>query len=500
MGARSGVGRLLIWGLAVGAVSGCVPPEPERSRPVERAVWIERIGEAVDHDQEHALRRIGPQYVFLKIGDLDVAGDRLTWASEPAFPISPPPSKCVLVIGGTERLVESFDRFADVSLAEQMATFVRDALDRAKRRGLSCSGVHLDILPRGLLRHYGRVLRRLRARMPGPVTLSATIPAAWERDPSVSDLVRQLDFSLVRMVSEEEPQDLTAIRASVDVREIGPCIRRFERFGIPFYIEGRAEGRCVLLDASSRVVSALGDITPWQLIRGLGFRCVESYPLGIAEARMRVPTDFSGEYVVVLAARRTSRVGGYIVQPGERIACRLPTARVLRRQIEAIEVAASPWRRGYSLWLSGIREGQDLPVTQIALLVRGGSLEPRITVKGEITGSSLLVRVENVGMQESALQPRAVEVRLRVQGARIHGVDPGDFVEVVREPSGKGASSSVHLTLYADGIRQGETLRAAVRIARRIGSVRVFASSRVRDPDDFVTLSGPEVGIAAIPQ
>jgi hypothetical protein len=103
-------------------------------------------------------------------------------------------------------------------------------------------------------------------------------------------------------------------------------------------------------------------------------------------------------------------------------------------------------------------------------------------------------------MQESALQPRAVEVRLRVQGARIHGVDPGDFVEVVREPSGKGASSSVHLTLYADGIRQGETLRAAVRIARRIGSVRVFASSRVRDPDDFVTLSGPEVGIAAIPQ
>ncbi len=500
MGVRSGVRRLLIGGLIFGTISGCVPPESERSRPVERAVWIERAGWMASRDEDHALRKIGPKRIFFKIGELDVTGDRLEWASEPAFPVSPPPGECVLVIGGTKRLVEGFDRLADISLAEQLATLGRDALDRAKRAGLVCSGVHLDILPRGSLRNYERVLRRLRARMPHPARLSATIPAVWEREPSLRDLVRQLDFYLLRVASEAEPKDLAAIRAGVDVREIGPRIRRFERFGIPFYVEGRAHGHCVLLDADSRVISSLRDVTPWLLIRRLDFRCVESYPLGFAEARMRVPTDFAGEYVVVLAARRTFRVGGHIVRSGEQIACRLPTARVLRRQIEAIEATESPWRRGYSLWFSGVAESPDLPLAQIALLVRGGSLEPRIAVKGEITGSSLLVRVENVGTQESALQPRAVEVRLRVQGAVVKGVDPGDFVEVVREPSEDGASSSVRLTLYADGMRQGETLRATVRIVRRAGSVRVFASSRVRDPDDFVTHAGPEVEIATIPQ
>jgi len=500
MGVRSGARRLLIWGLTFGTISGCVPPESERSRPVERAVWIERAGWMANRDEDHALRKIGPARIFFKIGDLDITDDRLEWASEPVFPTSPPPGECVLVIGGTKRLVESFDRLADISLAEQMATLGRDALDRAKRAGLMCSGVHLDILPGGSLRQYERVLHRLRARMPHPVMLSATIPAVWEREPSLRDLVRQLDFYLLRVASEAEPKDLAAIRAGVDVREIGPCIRRFERFGIPFYVEGRAHGHCVLLDTSSKVVSLLRDVTPWSLVRRLGFQCVESYPLGLAEARMRVPTDFAGEYVVVLAARRTSRVGGHIVRSGERIACRLPTARALRRQIEAIEATASPWKRGYSLWFSGVADSPDLPLAQIALLVRGGSLEPRLTVKGEIKGSSLLLRVENVGTQESALQSRAVEVRLRVQGAVVKGVDPGDFVEVVREFPGDDASPSVRLALYADGIGLGETLRAAVRIARRAGSVRIFASSRVRDPDDFVAHAGPEVEIATIRQ
>jgi len=452
-----------------------------------------------DREEEQALRAIGPQRIFFTVGDLDLEGDRVRWHVGPAFPHSLPQSEGILVIGSTTRFVENFTRVPEASLAESVATLLREAVDRAKKAGLSCSGVHLDIPVRGAraIERYGRVLGRLRARMPRPMMLSATIPVAWASERALSDLVRRLDFYLLRLVSAESPADLASLRPSVDVREIGSWMRRFEPLGVPFYVEAREEGRCFLLDSAGRVIAPLRDVAPLRLMRRLGFRLVESYPLGLAEVRMRVPTDFAGEYVVVLMTRATSRLGDRVFRPGDRIACRLPTARALRRQLEAFEAQMSLLRRGYVLWYSGAADdGLSLPLAQMARLVRGGVLEPKLSVKGEITGSLLKVRVENVGLQESALLSRAVEVRVRVEGADVLRIDPGDFLGFVREPfSGREGAS---ITFYADGIGRGETLRASLRIAPRGSRIRGLASYRVRDPDDFITLSGPEVEVLAI--
>jgi len=491
MGVPLRIRWLIACGLAVGSLSGCGPPESERSRPLERAVWIERAAETVTADEERALRLIGPRKIFLKLGDLDVEGDRLRWASDLQPRAVSLPSELIFVIGGTKRFVERSPQLPEMSLAEQMGALLREAVERAKKVGVSCSGLHLDLPVSESAQWYERVLARVRAHLPRPLTLSVTIPIAWGRGRVPSDLLRKLDFFVLRLVSEERPKDLASLRASVDVREIGSWIRRFEQGGVPFYVEGRAQGQCFLLDPEGRIVSALGAIRPFDLLRRFGLRLVESYPLGVTEARMRIPTDFSGEYVVILEARTTSRVGDRVLRSGDRLACRLPTARALRRQLEAIEAAPGMWKRGYALWSSG----EDLPLTQIALLVRGGVLEPKLAVRGEVQASSLVLRVENVGQQESALLPRAVEVRLRIEGAVVHRIAPGDFAEVVREPASDQGAAVVRLTFYADGVGMGDVLRTAVKIAPRDASVRIFASSRVRDPDDFVTLSGPDVEI-----
>ncbi len=475
-------------------MSGCVPPESEPSRPLERAVWIGRVAWTASREEEQALRAIGPQRIFFTVGDLDLEGDRVRWHTGPVFPPSLPQGEGILVIGSTARVVENFNRVPEASLAESMATLLREAMDRAKKAGISCSGVHLDIPVREALERYERVLERLRARLPRPVTLSATIPVAWASERALAGLVRRLDFYLLRLVSEENPADLASLRPSVDAREMGSWIRRFESLGVPFSVEGRAQGRCFLLDSVGKVTASLREVAPLRLIRRLGFRLVESYPLGFTEVRMRVPTDFAGEYVVVLTARATSRLGDHALRPGDRIACRLPTARALRRQLEAIEAQASFLRRGYVLWYSGAADDElSLPLAQMARLVRGGVLEPKLSVRGEIVGSLLKVRVENVGLQESALLSRAVQVRLRVEGADVLGIDPGDFLGFVREPLSE--HEGVSLTFHADGIGRGETLRAALRIAPRGSKIRVLASYRVRDPDDFVVMSGPEVEV-----
>jgi hypothetical protein len=496
-GARLGLTGLIAGGLALGIVSGCIPPESEQSRPLERAVWIGRVAWRASQEEEQALRAIGPQRIFFTVGDLDLEGDRVRWHVGPAFPHSLPQSEGILVIGSTMRFVENFNRVPEASLAESVATLLREAVDRAKKAGLSCSGVHLDIPVRGAMERYGRVLERLRARMPRPMTLSATIPVAWASERALAGLVRKLDFYLLRLVSEESPADLASLRPSVDARQMGSWIRRFEPLGVPFSIEAREEGRCFLLDSAGRVIAPLRDVAPLRLMRHLGFRLVESYPLGLAEVRMRVPTDFAGEYVVVLMTRATSRLGDRVLRPGDRIACRLPTARALRRQLEAFEAQTSLLRRGYVLWYSGAADdGLSLPLAQMARLVRGGVLEPKLRVKGEIAGALLRVRVENVGLQESALLSRAVEVRVRVEGADVLRIDPGDFLGFMREPfSGREGAS---ITFYADGIGRGETLRASLRIAPRGSRIRVLASYRVRDPDDFIMLSGPEVEVLAI--
>lgn len=450
-----------------------------------------------DREEGQALRAIGPQRIFFTIGELDLEGDRVRWHVGPAFPSSLPRGDGVFVVGGTTRFVENFTRVPEASLAESVVTLLQEAMDRGKKAGISCSGIHLDIPVRGAMERYGRVLERLRARMPRPVTLSATIPVAWASERALPGLVRGLDFYLLRLVSEENPADLASLRPSVDVREIGSWMRRFEPLGVPFYVEAREEGRCFLLDSAGKVIASLRDVAPLRLMRHLGFRIMESYPLGLAEVRMRVPTDFAGEYVVVLVARATSRLGDRVLRPGDRIACRLPTARALRRQLEALEAQMSLVRRGYVLWYSGAADDElSLPLAQMARLVRGGVLEPKLSVRGEIAGSLLRVRVENVGLQESALLSRAVEVRVRVEGADVLGIDPGDFLGFMREPSSGREGASV--TFYADGIGRGEILRASLRIAPRGSRIRVLASSRVRDPDDFVVLSGPEVEVLTV--
>jgi len=495
MGVRLSVRWLIACGLAVGSLNGCGPPEPERSRPLERAVWIERAAWTATADEERALRLIGPRKIFLKLGDLDVDGDRLRWASDLQPKALPLPSELIFVVGGTRRFVERLPRLSEASLVEQMGALLREAIERAKKVGVSCSGLHLDLPVSESAQWYERVLARVRARLPRPLTLSATIPVAWGQGRVPSDLLRRLDFFVLRLVSDDRPRDLASLRAGVDVREIGSWIRRFEQGGVPFYVEGRVQGQCFLLDPEGRVISALGTIRPLDLLRRFSLRLVESYPLGFAEARMRIPTDFSGEYVVLLEARAISRVGDRVLRFGERLACRLPTARALRRQLEAIEATPGMWKRGYTLWFSG----EDLPLAQIALLVRGGALEPKLTVRGEVQASSLILRVENVGQQESALMPRAVEVRLRIEGAAVRRIVPGDFTEVVRESASDHDAALVRLTFYADRVGVGDILRAAVRIVPRGASIRVFASSRVRDPDDFVTLSEPEVEILSQP-
>mgnify|MGYP000365601347 CR=1 FL=1 len=479
---------LIVCGLVLASVSGCEPPEPERSQPIERAVWIERAAWTATEDEERALRLIGPRKMFLKVGDLDVVGDRLRWASAPRFALPSVPSQGILVIGGTTAFVESFRRLSETSLAEQMAKLIHEAIDRAKRASLPCSGIHLDLPMGAAVEPYERVLARVRAQLPRPLTLSATIPIAWERERALSNLVRRLDFYVVRWTSDTVPGDLASLRASVDAREISSWIRRFERLGVPFYVEGRAREQCFLLDSGGRIISAWDAISSWGLRRRFGLRLVESYPLGLAEARMRIPTDFSGEYVVVWEARTSVRVGDRVLHPGDRLACRVPTARALRRQIEAVEATPGIWKRGYVLWSSG----EALPLAQMALLVRGGAMEPRVWVRGDVQASSLMLRVENVGEQESALMPRAVEVRLRIEGAAVRRIEPGDFAEVVRESA---SDRDARLTFYADGLGAGDVLRATVHLVPRDGSIRVFASSRARDPDDFVTLAGPEVEI-----
>ncbi|MCS6817491.1 MAG: DUF3142 domain-containing protein [Blastocatellia bacterium] len=489
MDVRFGVRGFIACGLAIGSLSGCGPPEPERSRPLERAVWIEHAAWTATRDDERALRLIGPRRIFLKLGDLDAGDERLRWASEVRPKAPPLPSELICIIGGTTRFVERLSRLSETSLAEQMVTLLREAIERAKNVGVSCAGLHLDLPAGAPVEQYERVLARVRARLPRPLTLSATIPIAWERERVLSDLLRRLDFFVLRLTSEEVPKNLASLRAGVDVREISSWIRRFERWGVPFYVEGRAQGQCFLLDSEGKVIFALGAAHPLSLWRRFGLRLVESYPLGLAEVRMRVPTDFSGEYVVIMEARATSRVGEHVLRSGDRLACRLPTARAVRRQIEAIETVPGMWKRGYVLWYSEAA----LPLAQIALLVRGGAMEPKLQVQGEIRASSLVLRVENVGQQESALMPRAVEVRLRIEGAAVGRIERGDFTEVVREPDPD--AGGLRLALYADGIGMGDVLRAAVKIAPRDTRVRLFAASRVRDPDDFITLSGPEVEV-----
>ncbi len=499
MHARAGRERLFVWGLALMPIlgmGGCVPSEPERSRPGERALWMEEIPERMTDEEERALRMIAPQMIFFKVGDLDREGDRVRWVSKREIPAGRPGARIVLAVGIAERFAQGIRPGEEASLAQGMAALLREALERARRSGLSCSGIHLDFLGSGFVDRFEHVLARLREQLPRPLTMSATIPIAWERERALRSLLQKLDFYLVRAVREERPANLAALRASVDVREIGPQIRRFESFAVPFYIEVRAQGACFLLDSKGDVVSSLREAHPLPLGRRLGFRIVESYPLGFADGRMRVRADFAGEYVVVLVAGRASRVGERGVRVGDRVACRVPTAWALRRQIETIEATPSLWARGYSLWRSG--GVWDLPLGQIALLLRGGAMEPKLVLKGERRGSFLALRLENVGEQESAFAPRAVQLHLRLEGAQVGDVLLGDFTESVREPSSSPEGASDRLVLYADGMGVGDVLRARVRLLPR-GRVRVFASYRVRDPDEFLVLSGREIPLLPMP-
>lgn len=500
MRARAGRERSFLWGLALTTIlmtvlgtGGCVPSEPERSHPGERALWMEEIPERMTDEEELALRMIAPQKIFFKVGDLDREGDRVRWVSEREIPAWRPGGEIVLAVGIVESFARGIRPGEEASLAQGMAALLREVLERARRSGLWCSGIHLDFPAGGSVDRFERVLERLREQLPRPLTISATIPIIWERERALRSLLQRLDFYLVRAVREERPANLAALRASADIREIGPLIRRFESFAVPFYIEVRAQGACFLLDSKGDVVSSVGEVHPLELGRRLGFRIVESYPLGFADRRMRVRTDFAGEYVVVLVAGRASRVGGHRVRVGDRVSCRVPTAWALRRQIGAIEATPSLWARGYSLWRSG--GVWDLPLEQIALLLRGGALEPKLALKGEQQGSSLALRLENMGAQESALAPRAVQLHLRLEGAQVGDVILGDFTESAREPP-EGASD--RLVLYADGVGVGDVLRARVRIVPR-GRVRVFASYRVRDPDEFLMLSGREILLRVTP-
>ncbi len=195
-------------------------------RPVGNAVWVSDPA-ALDGLDFAAFQTGGLKEIYFEAATLDWEGavPRLTLNR---LPTAGALLRVTLVVTGSWRPALGESKAAGGRLADE----VKRVVLAAQARGLSPSGVHLDLEAAGNLTSYAQGLRAVRGELAKSLLLSASVRRSWLVDEATAKVARAVDYCVIFLYGQrpgeaDEP-------SAWDLQEVSRTLQAAEALKRPY--------------------------------------------------------------------------------------------------------------------------------------------------------------------------------------------------------------------------------------------------------------------------
>lgn len=461
---RSRMTRRILWAAlcAVSALAGC-RGRPDLARRLPNAIAIElgTPGPAVDAALSARLSAMGAESFFLPAVAATAVGESVAFAPVAGADPSALPGAVYLEVSGTGDF--------DPALARDPRKVVAalwDALAPAVGRpSPRVAGVHLAWRVRGSAEGYASVIEVLRRRLPSQWTLSVSVDVRLPEEARKrwGTVARKADFLVANVFGRRPDVAPEGFRLQAALEDLADL-------GVPVYAGFAPQGWGVV-----RTPGAVpGPIVPDGAISGL------SRDRGFDFSFGDVLSD-PDEDVYVFTAKREARV------PRERTVPAGSTVTFRERRVSDLvrslaEAKAAP---GKVIRLASLSaEGHLFGVKTLEDLLLGRDLRPGLAFSVRNGGAVLQLVALNPAATWSSLSRLNNWIDLRVDGARVLDVRPGEFDRFLfLDERGRPVTAARARTvrLFVNFVGPGEAVGTGpLRVS---GRPALFASAHLTLPD-----------------
>lgn len=454
--------------LLAAAVACRKPAGNGRQMPGPIAIEFPGPAGAVAPELAPRLAAIGAGAFFVPVLSAEASGEGVAYEALPAPP--PLPGRVYLAVRGRGDFDPPLRRDP-----KRLAEGLWRSLEPALRSSPSAAGVHLAWRVRGSTEGYAEILEALRRRLPSNVTLSAAvdsaIPAA-ER-PRWRSVGRHADFLVAETFGRGADVDPDGFRYDASIDDLADA-------GAPVYAGVAPQGWGVVRAAEGAPLGTVSDAAVDGLARDRRFDFSFGDLLSDAD-----------EDVYVFSAKQSASVPRWTGSLPARGTVTFRERRVADLVRALSDAKAAP---GKLIRLASLSDdGSLFSLTTLEDLLLGRELRPRIDFHASGTDREMTIAAVNAAPECSALSRLNNWIDVRVEGARLLDIRPGDFERFAfLDEHGRPVSIARARTirLYADFVAPRGT--ATTGPLRFSAPAEIFAASHLTLPDGKVAASPEE--------
>ena len=432
------------------------------------------------------LTQMGVRTLYVRAGTFSSDGKRAVTVLPQRWETAAPGVEIVLTMNFDPGLVSHLETIP----AERLARDVADGLLAAGAKAPPSVGFQLDVdCPTRLLPRYAALLRRVRARLKAPLSITA-LPT-WLSASTFGEVAAAVDEVVPQFYENRTGRTLDTLEPVSDPAALSWGLLRLRSLGVPCRVGLAAYGHALIYSPKGRLAG---------MYRGLGPEDALRHPA----LRFERAGDLEEERRLILRAVAPDRQGRGV---GARIAYVLPTPAALRAQLAVYRGQRPSNARGAILYRfpePGEAMALPLDAVEAALAGRLALPELRIEIKARAAPWALIapgegkarppialrVQAEAVGAGPSEAMPGAVQMLVRLDRPGVEGIAPGDFDSAEtgtldvrgRFVRGSGARADVVLLRRGQAL-PGEILRTGTIETVADGATSATVEWAVRGPD-----------------
>ncbi|RYG24363.1 DUF3142 domain-containing protein [bacterium] len=422
--------RSLRWLVLLPLLAG-LRPVPDRTA-ARYGMWYWHTPFRIEPDERKTLHGIGIRDLYVRAGTLTFNGSHAKTMLPQRWETVPDGFRVVLTLNFDPGLVSHLETIPVASLADDVAQNLQDARIRARANGIDPKGFQLDVdCPTRLLPRYATLLRRVRAKLDVPLSITA-LPT-WLSSSQFEDLADAVDEVVPQFYEGQTGRTLETVAPVADPIGLAKGLRQLAYLDHRFKVGLATYGHALIYGPDGRLSSIYHGLSPEDALRHPSLRFREEKPLASGE---RLTT------VQAIAADVNGR------GKGATIAYVLPTAESLRRQLDVFERQRPGNCGGAILYRFPEKdEAMALPLRTVATTKarRTTAFHAEIKLSKRVLPwtaiapksnarrlpTAMVVRAAATGDESTAARPRAFMLLLRLDRPGVQSVGAGDFDEAV---------------------------------------------------------------------
>ncbi|MDR3691105.1 MAG: DUF3142 domain-containing protein [Fimbriimonas sp.] len=410
-------------------------------------IWYWHTPFQVTNEELGWLKKIGVSTIYVRTATFTTDGVHVKTMIPQSWKSDAHGMPVVLTFNFDTGLRSHFEKFANASMAADIAPAIARFRSSAKSKGIRVTGIQMDVdCPTRLLPKYASLIRDIRSRLEVDGALgahdsfSATALQTWLNSGHYQELADACDFVAPQFYEGRIGRTIDTMQPAADAENLANGMARAESAGRPYFVGIATYGHALLFNRGGQLVAMYHGMQPEDALRHPSLQFEVTYPMA-ANGKRAGPNEGIGENLLVVKAVHPDINGRGL---GFRIAYVLPTAEMLARELKIVRESASSNCQGVILYrFPEAADELNLPLETMAQSFAGKptsvEIDPslaRRSVPWSLIGTGRSAKkvpcdytltVKSTGTAPTMAAPGAVSVVVAFDGIGLEGVEPGDF-------------------------------------------------------------------------